>query len=76
MKSPELDATLQAVSYPYPMDRKRKKLRVAIVTGTLPRLTQKTSSPRLMVSRVRSRGFLSTCMLKATRRWCSALTRD
>ena len=28
------DPILEAVSYPYPMDRKRRKLRVAIVTGT------------------------------------------
>ena len=29
------DPILEAVSYPYPMDRKRRKLRVAIVTGKL-----------------------------------------
>lgn len=28
------DPILEAVSYPYPVDRKRRKLRVAIVTGT------------------------------------------
>lgn len=33
----ETDVALQAVSYPYPTDRKRRKLRVAIVTGALAR---------------------------------------
>jgi len=30
----QVDPILDAVSYPYPIDRKRRKLRVAIVTGT------------------------------------------
>jgi len=29
----QADPILDAVSYPYPIDRKRRKLRVAIVTG-------------------------------------------
>lgn len=40
----EQDATLEAVSFPYPMDRKRKKLRVAIVTGTWRNSRRKLSS--------------------------------
>lgn len=31
----QADPILDAVSYPYPIDRKRRKLRVAIVTGML-----------------------------------------
>jgi len=30
----QCDPVLEAVSYPYPMDRKRRKVRVAVVTGT------------------------------------------
>lgn len=60
----QIDPILEAVSYPYPIDQKRRKLRVAIVTGThrvcgfvfivgreISNI-QKTFCPRLMVLRV------------------------
>lgn len=52
MMRADVDPVLEAVSYPYPMDRKRRKLRVAVVTGmyTMWSLTrQKTSYRKLTV---------------------------
>lgn len=42
-----MDSTLEAVSYPYPADRKRRKLRVAVVTGACGKLTAENFLPKI-----------------------------
>ena len=53
----DLDAKLQAVSYPYPQERKRRKLRVAIVTENfLPKIDGVTRTLARLLEHLHSEG--------------------